>query len=189
MERSDEALASIRRAHELDMLSLPINTHLGWAFYFFRQFDASVKQLQATLELDPDFILAHFVLGQAYTQQGKYTEAIAELQTAASLSARLPPILSALGYAYALAGEIDQAQQILVELIEASSKKYVSAYDLALVNIGLGQKEKVFEMLSDAVKERCGWLVFLKTEPAFDSLRSDPRFRELIQTVGLRLDP
>ena len=73
MERPDEALVSIRRAHELDMLSLPINTHLGWAFYFFRRFDDAIEQLRATLELDPDYILAHFVLGQAYTQRGLYT--------------------------------------------------------------------------------------------------------------------
>jgi len=188
MERPDEALGSITRAHELDMLSLPINTHLGWAFYFFRRFDDAVKQLHATLELDPDYILARYVLGQAYTQRGQYTEAIAELQVAASLSARLPPILSALGYACALAGEVDQARQILAELAEASAKKYVSAYDLALVNLGLSQKDIAFELLNDAVKERCGWLIFLKIEPALDALRSDPRFRDLVQTVGLRLD-
>lgn len=188
MERPDEALASITRAHELDMLSLPINTHLGWAFYFFRRFDDAIKQLHATLELDPDYILARYVLGQAYTQRGQYTEAIAELQVAASLSARLPPILSALGYACALAGEVDQARQILVELAEASSKKYVSAYDLALVNLVLGQKDIAFELLNNAVKERCGWLIFLKIEPALDALRSDPRFRDLVRTVGLRLD-
>jgi eukaryotic-like serine/threonine-protein kinase len=185
MERPAEALVSVRRAHELDMLSLPINTHLGWAFYFFRRFDDAIKQLQATLELGPDYILAHFVLGQAYTQRSQYTEAIAELQTAAGLSARLPPILSALGYAYALAGEVDRAKQILVELAEASSKKYVSAYDLALVNLGLGQKDIAFDMLNNAVKERCGWLIFLKIEPALDILRSDPRFDDLIRTVGL----
>jgi serine/threonine protein kinase/tetratricopeptide (TPR) repeat protein len=188
MERPDEALASITRAHELDMLSLPINTHLGWAFYFFRRFDDAIKQLHATLELDPHYILAHYVLGQAFTQRGQYTEAIAELQMAASLSARLPPILSALGYAYGLAGEVDKAKQILAELAEASSKKYVSAYDLALVNLGLGQKDIAFELLYNAVQERCGWLIFLKIEPALDALRSDPRFPDLVQTVGLRLD-
>jgi serine/threonine protein kinase/tetratricopeptide (TPR) repeat protein len=185
MQRPEEALVSIRRAHELDMLSLPINTHLGWAFYFFRRFDDAIKQLQATLELDPDYILAHFALGQAYTQRNKYREAIAELQTAASLSGRLPPILAALGYAYALAGEIDQAQHLLTELIESSSVKYVSAYDLALVNIGLSQKETAFDLLSTAVKERCGWLIFLNIDPVLDTLRADPRFRDLIRLVGL----
>ena len=73
------------------MLSLPINTHLGWAFYFFRRFDDAIKQLHATLELDRDYILARYVLGQAYTQRGQYTEAIAELQVAASLSLRVCP--------------------------------------------------------------------------------------------------
>ena len=186
--RPDEGLESIRRAHELDMLSLPINTHLGWAFYFSRQFDEAIIQLQATLELDPNYVLAHFVLGQAYTQRGKYREAIAALQTASNLSAGLPPILSALGYAYALAGEADKAGQVIAELAEASSKKYVSAYDFALVNIGLGEKDLAFDFLTTAVKELCVWLIFLNTEPALDSLRPDLRFRDLIQAVGLRLD-
>ena len=75
-----------------------------------------------------------------------------------------------------------------MELAEASSKKYVSAYDLALVNLVLGQKDIAFELLNNAVKERCGWLIFLKIEPALDALRSDPRFRDLVRTVGLRLD-
>lgn len=186
--RPDEAHLSIKRAHELDMLSLPINTHLGWAFYFFREFDKAISQLQATLELDPNYILAHFVLGQSYTQRGRFAEGVLELQTAADLSGRLPPILSSLGYTYAMAGEIDQATHILLELMEASAKKYVSAYDLALINIGLAQKDAAFKLLSNAVEERCGWLIFLKTEPVFDSIRSDPRFRDLIGAVGLPLD-
>jgi len=93
-----------------------------------------------------------------------------------------------LGYSYALAGEAGQARAILTELIETSTKKYVSAYDLALINIGLGQKDAAFELLRDAVSERCGWLIFLKIEPVLDTIRSDPRFRELIRAVGLRLD-
>jgi serine/threonine protein kinase/Tfp pilus assembly protein PilF len=188
MERFDEAKLSIKRAHELDLLSLPINTHLGWGYYFFREFDAAITQLEATLELDPNYILAHFVLGQAYTQRGRLAEGIAQLRRAAELSGRLPPVLSSLGYSYALAGETDQAHAILKELVETSAKKYVSAYDLALINIGLGQKDAAFEFLRAAVEERCGWLIFLKIEPVLDSIRSDPRFEDLIRAVGLRLD-
>jgi eukaryotic-like serine/threonine-protein kinase len=188
MERFGEAKLSIKRAHELDVLSLPINTHLGWGYYFFREFDAAITQLEATLELDPNYILAHFVLGQAYTQRGRLAEGIAQLRRAADLSGRLPPVLSSLGYSYALAGETDQANATLKELIETSAKKYVSAYDLALINIGLGQKDAAFELLRDAVEERCGWLIFLKIEPVLDTIRSDPRFKDLIRAVGLRLD-
>jgi serine/threonine protein kinase/Flp pilus assembly protein TadD len=188
MERFDEAKLSIKRAHELDMLSLPINTHLGWGSYFFREFGAAITQLEATLELDPNYILAHFVLGQAYTQRGRLADGTAQLRRAAELSGRLPPVLSSLGYSYAVAGETEQAHAILQELIATSAKKYVSAYDLALINIGLGQKDAAFELLRDAVEERCGWLIFLKIEPVLDSIRSDPRFKDLIRAVGLRLD-
>jgi Flp pilus assembly protein TadD len=128
------------------------------------------------------------VLGQAYTQRGRLPEGITQLRRAAELSGRLPPVLSSLGYTYALAGETAQAHAILKELVETSAKKYVSAYDLALINIGLGQKDAAFEFLRAAVEERCGWLIFLKIEPVLDSIRSDSRFEDLIRAVGLRLD-
>ncbi len=186
MERPVESLASIQRAQELDPLSLAINTHVGWGFYFSRRYSEGGEQLRKTLELDMDFTLAHFVLGQIYTQMGFHTEAISELQRAATLSSRLPAVLAAMAYCHALAGDKSRAEELLNELEQISAKRYVSPFDLALSHIGLGQKDQAFEWLQKGVEDRSSWLIWLKVEPVFDGLRSDLRFRELVSRVGLR---
>jgi TolB-like protein/Tfp pilus assembly protein PilF len=185
MGRPEEALESMEQAHSLDPLSLGINTHLGWAFYFTRRFEEAVEQLTKTIELGPEYTLAHFVLGQCYAQLAKYPEAIAELQLAASLSRRLPSILSALGHTHGLIGEGAEARKILDELQLLSGKRYVSAYDMALVHLGLGETDQSIEWLEKALIERATWMVWLNTEPVFDNLRLDPRFQRIVRDVGL----
>jgi eukaryotic-like serine/threonine-protein kinase len=185
MERPEESLASIQHALYLDPLSLAINTHMGWGFYFTRRYQEGIEQLRKTIELDADFSLAHFVLGQIYTQAGMYSEAIRELQTAATLSSRLPAVLSALGYCQALAGEAEQAKKVLLDLKEISTTRYVSPFDVALINVGLGQRNEAFESLAKAVQDRSSWLIWLSVEPALDGLRSDQRFTKLLRQVGL----
>jgi TolB-like protein len=183
--RPSQALTSIEEAHSLDPLSLVINTHLGWALYFVRRFEEAVEQLNKTIGLDPDYTLARFVLGQCYVRLARYPEAISEIQLAASLSGRLPSVLSALGYTRGLMGEGAEARKILDELHLLSAKRYVSAYDMALVHLGLGETDRVMEWLEKAFKERSSWMVWLKAEPVFDNLRSDPRFQRIVQDVGL----
>jgi TolB-like protein/Tfp pilus assembly protein PilF len=183
--RPEEALESMEQAHSLDPLSLGINTHLGWAFYFTRRFEEAVEQLTKTIELDPDYTLAHFVLGQCHAQLGKYPEAISELELAASLSRRLPSILSALGHTHGLIGDGAAARKILDELQLLSGKRYVSAYDMALVHLGLGETDRSIEWLEKALIERASWMVWLKTEPVFDNLRLDSRFQRIVRDIGL----
>ena len=141
MGRPAEALASIEFAHQLDPLSLPINTHLGWAFYFLRRFEEAVDQLSKTIELDPRYILPHFVAGQCYAQLGRLSEPVSELQLAASLSGRLPSVLSALAYTCGLMGDSREASKLLDELHAAAHERYVSAYHMALVHLGLGEAD------------------------------------------------
>ena len=185
MERPVESLASIQRAQELDPLSLAINTHVGWGFYFSRRYSEGGEQLRKTLELDTDFTLAHFVLGQIYTQMGLHSEAISELQRAAALSSRLPAVLAAMAYCHARAGDKSRAEELLNELRQVSTKRYVSPFDLALGHMGLGQKDQAFEWLQKGVEDRSSWLIWLKVEPVFDALRSDLRFPQLVSRVGL----
>jgi eukaryotic-like serine/threonine-protein kinase len=185
--RPRECLIEIRRAHQLDPLSLGINTHLGWGLYFARQFNEAVEQLRRTLELDPNYILANLVLGQSYAQCSKYSEAVEALQAAASLSSRLPSVLSSLGYTYALAGETTRAGEVLDDLRAQMVMRYVSAYDIALVFTGLGERDLAFEWLGKALEERSSWMIWLNAEPMLDCLRSDPRFRDLALMVGLPL--
>jgi TolB-like protein/Flp pilus assembly protein TadD len=183
--RPTECLEEVRRAQELDPLSLGINCHVGWGLYFARKFDEASEQLRRTLELDANYPLAHFILGQSYLQSSKYAEAITELKAASSLSGRLPPVLSSLGYAFGVSGESGRANEVLNELNSRMRTSFVSTYDLALVHIGLDQKDEAFKWLDKALNERASWLIWLNAEPMLDRLRSDPRFQNLVKAVGL----
>jgi tetratricopeptide (TPR) repeat protein len=100
-------------------------------------------------------------------------------------SERNPKLLSALGHAYAVSGERDKANQILTELREASRQRYVNPYLLAVIYLGLGDKDQAFVWLDKAFQDRSSFLIWLKVEPQFDSLRDDPRFQDLLRRVGL----
>ena len=183
--RFDEALAQIRRAQELDPLSLPINMTLGWVYLTGRQNEQSVDQLRKTLELDPSFVLAHHRLGLVYEQQGKYDAAIAEFKQVVNLTGGKPLGMTGLARAYALAGKHGEAERILAELQEMSKLRYVPPASVALVYAALGDKDQAFAWLEKAEQGRDGILARLKVDPRFDSLRSDPRFAQLLRRVGL----
>jgi serine/threonine-protein kinase len=184
--RFDEALAEIKRAHQLDPLSLVVNIALGDVFYYTRRYDEAIEQYGKTLEIDSNFAFAYSYLGSAYLQKGMYAEAIAKLEKARELSGGEPLIVAWLGYAFALTGEKDKARAMLNELKERSKREYISPYCLAIIYAGLDKKEQAFEYLQKAYEERSSWLLRLKAEPKFDSLRSDQRFADLLQRVGLR---
>ena len=181
--RWDEALREVRRAQELDPLSLIISGALGWISYFARQFDETIERCHKTLEMDPDFVLAHLWLGMAYEQKGILEEAIAEFQRAIALSGSGTETLAALGHAYAVSGNRAHARTVLDQLRALASQKYVSPYRLSAIHVALGEVRQAFEWLERACEEKSHWLVFLKVDPVFDPLRSDPRFQDLLRRV------
>ena len=185
MGRFDEALAEIKRAHQLDPLSLVVNLALGDVFYYSRRYDEAIEQYRKTVEIDSDFAYAYAWLGRAYLQKGLYAEAIAKLEKARELSGGEPLIVAWLGYAFALTGEKDKARDMLDELKERSKREYISRYYLAIIYAGLADKDQAFEYLEKAYAERSNWMLRLKAEPKFDSLRSDQRFTDLLRRVGL----
>jgi serine/threonine-protein kinase len=187
--RREESVAAIRHAQELDPLSLTINTHLGWAFYFTREFDIAEQQLRKTIELDRNFVLAHFVLGQVLTQLRRHEEAIAELELALSLSPGLPSILSAVGYSSAVAGNKPKALEMLAQLRALQAKRYISPYEFALIHAGLGEKDEALAFLEKGVEDHSSWMVWIGMEPTLDLLRSDPRFAAIARRVGLPTAP
>jgi len=184
MGQFEKAAAEIKLAQQLDPLSLSINASTGLPFYWLRRYDEAIEQFRRTLELDPSFALAHVLLGQAYAQKGMFEEAIAELSRARELD-DTPRARAILGYTLAVAGRRDEATTILNELEELSSQKYVAPYFRVLIYTALGEQDQAFEWLEKAYEERSEWLVWLKVDPKLDSLRSDTRFTDLVQRVGL----
>jgi tetratricopeptide (TPR) repeat protein len=176
MGRFDESLEQIKKARDLDPLSISINSSLGWRLYLARQYDRSIEQLRDTLEMDPSYEWAHFILGQAYEQKREFNLARAELQRAVELSHNSPLMISAMAHADALSGNQEEALRLLQQLMAQSKKQYVSPFYVAIVYIGLGKTETAMDWMERAFADRSNGLVFLKVEPEVDPLRSNPRF-------------
>jgi Tfp pilus assembly protein PilF len=185
MGQARESLEQINVARQLDPLSLSINFSYGWRLYMARQYDQAAEQLRNTLEMDPNFALAHLVLGETYGQKGDDQRAIVELEKAAATSSNTPLMVAGLGHAYAVAKRTAEARAVLNQLFEQSKRQYVSPFYIALIYAGLGENEKAMDWLEKAYADRSNGLVFLKVDPELDSLRSNPRFKALL--VKMRL--
>ena len=184
MGRREESIAEHKRALELDPVSLPANRTLGDAFYLARQYDQAIKQFRKTLELDPNFVLVHSSLGYVYLQESMYNEGIAEFEMELVISPGNSEVLSGLGYAYAVAGRRADAQKVLDKLNEISKQKHVSAGPVAQIYVALGEKDTAFEWLKKGSEDRSIFTV--KLDPAYDPLRSDPRFQVLVRRMNLQ---
>jgi tetratricopeptide (TPR) repeat protein len=183
MGRLDEAQPEIKKALELEPLSPIINTTLGWQYYVARQPDRAAEQLRKTLEMDPDFAPARRTLEAVYEQQGRYREAAAEWQKALTLSGN-PELSASLAQDYETSGYKGVLQGWLEGLKELSKREYVSPCVIAHTYARLGEKEQAFAWLERAYQERDSRLVTLRVEPVFDRLRSDSRFKNLVQRIG-----
>ena len=180
----DRAIAEGKRAVELDPLSLINNADLGGNVYFnSRRYDEAIAQLRKTIEIDPRFYIAHYYLGQAFQLKGQLTEAIAEYQKAVELNDD-PEALAYLGQAYARAERQDEAQKILARLTEEAKSRYVSGYAMALMFMGLGDKERAMDALERAYREGAGNDLFtIKVDPMLDDLRGQARFEALAEKI------
>jgi TolB-like protein/Flp pilus assembly protein TadD len=185
VDRSNEAIAEMKRAQELDPLSLIINTDVAKEFLYARKYDQAIQQCRKTLELDPNFYRVYKYLGLAYAKKAMFEEAITVFQKAKDLSAGHPAILGSLGYAYALSGRKRDAQKMLNELEKKSTQQYISSIYFSTIYIGLGEKDRAFEWLEKAYNERSVWLIYINRSPIYDSIRSDPRYTDLLKKMDL----
>lgn len=183
--RVDEARAELSHAQELDPLSLLVQANKGIISYFGRQYEQAVEELQTVTRLDPKFFVPYWGVGLCYEQEGRYEDAVAQLQKAIDLSGRGVNGIASLGHAFGLAGRRNDAQKILAELQERSKTRYVSAYQLAVVYLGLQRTDEAMDQLENAYQERSTLLTYLKMDPRIDPLRSDPRFKDLLRRIGL----
>ena len=178
-----EAISEFRRALELDPISPEYNNWNALMLYRARRYDESIAACQKVLEIDPHHVNVLWFLALSLEGKGAFGEAITSLETAVSLSDG-PHYRAMLGRAYALAGQRPKALAILGELQALSRQRYVSPFDMAVIHLGLGDQTSLFEYLEEAYRQRV-WRIIEVTMPFFDSLRSDPRWHDLVRRIGL----
>ncbi len=183
--RSEDALEVAKHSLDIDPASPPVSHSLAVQLYLARQFDNAIAQAHKTLELDPNFAISYELLGEVYVARGMYRESLPELEKYSALSRGRAMSLALLGYAHARLGERSQAIRVLRQLEAASKKSYTPAFSFAVVYAGLGEKDQAFAWLEKAYGERTSRLGYLKVEPLWDTLRSDPRFADLVRRIGL----
>jgi TolB-like protein/DNA-binding winged helix-turn-helix (wHTH) protein/Flp pilus assembly protein TadD len=181
--RNDEAVAEVKKAASLDPLSLIISSDLAEELLIAHRYDEATEQARKTINMDSFFAPAHYVLGQALVQKHMYKEAIAELQRAVELSEGSTAFTANLAYAYAVSGSRNEAVEILNDLKNRPQNGFSNAPEIALVYVGLDQKDQAMSWLEKAFEESFSPWVLMR--PAFDPLRSDPRFQNLLHRIGL----
>ena len=177
--RYDEGINFLKKAQQLDPLSLVVNTDVGYAYYIARRYDEAIPIYRNALAMDDRFSLAHLLLGLALTQKGQHDEAIAEVQRATD---RGSEYLAALGNVYARAGKKPEALAVLRELEQLAQKGYVPPYQLAWVYCGLGDLEQALPLMQKSVEKNVGVIDF-KHHPVYEPLLADPRYQDLLLKI------
>ena len=183
-QRFEQAIAEGKRAVELDPLSLIANLELASIYGYARQNDQAVVQLRKIIDMDPNWYLAHMVLCETYNFKGQFAEAIAECEKARGLNDD-PAVLSFLAIAYARSGKREEAMKTMGQMHELAKQRYVPAYGFGNAYAALGDRDQAFKWLERSLQDR-GWeITYIRVDPGIDSLRSDPRFNDLVRRVGL----
>jgi TolB-like protein/Tfp pilus assembly protein PilF len=182
--RHTEAQSEIKRAQELDPVSLIVGDVSGWIYYEGRQYDRAIAQYKRTLEIDPDYVPALIDLGISYLRIGDYHDALAQFEKARLLEGDKVRVLSAMARAYALSGQRVPAVRILERLRKAAKQEFIPPWELSLVYTALGDNKQAIEMLRKAADDHVGWVVLLGVEPALDSLRKQTEFQKLTKRIG-----
>jgi serine/threonine-protein kinase len=172
-------------AQALDPISSIIGRDLARIYYYRQDYEAALEQCDHTIELNPHFSPAYWILGLVQEQRGEFDESAAAFQRAIQLSPGSPMMQAALGRTFALSGKRGEALRILQTLHELAAKRYLSPFELASIHFALDQNEEGFQWLAKAFQDRCFELICLRVDPRWESLRGNPRFRELFEQLGL----
>jgi TolB-like protein/Tfp pilus assembly protein PilF len=184
-KRYDEAVAEGKRAQELDPLSLIITDNLSDDYYYQGKYDEAMQYAKATVDMDPNFFLGHLAVAAIYEIKGNYADALTEYKRVIELNDD-PNYLANLAHLYAVSGKRDEAMKVLEQMKQiASGRLYISAYNFALVYLGLGDKDKAIDQLERSFENRGPDFLLVAVDPYFKDLHSDPRFVDLLHRAGL----
>jgi TolB-like protein/DNA-binding winged helix-turn-helix (wHTH) protein/Tfp pilus assembly protein PilF len=181
--RPKEALVEMRKAENLDPLSLIINADLAEFLLLTHSYDESVEQGRKIVEMDSTFAIGHKQLGDAYLLKQMDKEAVAELQKAVRLSGGSPICVADLARAYVASGKVNEAMKLLSDLKKSSNASFTNAPQIAMIYASAGDNDQALHWLERAYEERFNPSILLRS--GFDPLRSDPRFEELMRRIGL----
>jgi len=185
MGRTDEMITEIRRALELDPLSLATGAALSGAYVFARQYDRALEEAKKAYDLDPNFVGGRIWLGYIYANKGMYTEAIELSEKSLQTSPTSQPFLRVAGYAYAKSGRRREAEEVIRKFKDIAKTQYVASYYVASIYTALSERDEAFAELEKAYAERDYLLPRLKIDPFMDPLRDDPRFKDLVRRMAL----
>lgn len=185
MGQDEQGMDRMKKSHELDPLSLIINDAVAWHHYFARRNDAAIEQLQRTIELDVNYPVTYWILGLLLRRMERYELAIVEGEKGVKLSGGSPLMRAALAQTLGIAGRKEEARQILADLRELATQKYVAPYFFAGIHVGLGDHERAIEYLERCYEEHSHWLIYLHFDPSMDDLRDHPGFQNLLMKIGL----
>jgi tetratricopeptide (TPR) repeat protein len=185
MGRLDEAVAEVKRARQTDPFSAIVNTDVAEILYFDRNYDEALRQARATVEMDPNFAHAHRVMERIYDEKHMYPEAIAEGKRAVALSGDDTWMLLELAHTYLLAGKKTEMQDCLRRAANISPGGTLpDVGGIAEIYVALGQVDRALKVMESQYRHREGGLILLNADPCFDTLKSDPRFQQLLRRVG-----
>ena len=185
MGRYEEAIAEIKRAQELDPLSLIISAVSGRLYYCSRRYDQAIDELNKTLQMEKQFGPASAFLAQTYAMKGMHEQAITTAQVPVKSAPGVSLYLTILGTAFATAGRKHEAESVLSELRDLAKRQYVQPSYIAMLYCGLGDRDQAFDWLEKAFNTRDDRLLFVMTDPLMDRLESDPRFPNLAHRMGI----
>lgn len=184
--RYDDALAESHHVLELEPATPLFHAVRVEILCYARKYDEAIDEALSSIKVNPDFVLPYYWLGYAYREKKMYPEAIATFARARQIAGDRPFLVMAYGHAQAVAGNAVEARKALRMLEGLRNTKYVPDLYLAAIHVGLGEKDEAFRLLNSAYRQRVDRLIYLKVESMADPLRSDPRFKELLDKIGLR---